>query len=51
MKEELQPFLLPLELNKQRNNRNDRLSCSENVHKIIRAHIPFILKVYGMLRL
>ena len=39
-----QPFLLPLELKKQRNNRNDRLSCTENVHKIIRARIPFIPK-------
>ena len=36
-------FFLPLELKKQRNNRNDRLSCTENVHKIIRACIPFIL--------
>ena len=36
-----QPFLLPLELKKQRNIRNDRLSCTEDVHKIIRARIPF----------
>ena len=26
------------------NSRNDRHSCTENVHKIIRARIPFILK-------
>ena len=36
-------FSLPLELKKRGNNRNDRLSCKENLHKITRRCIPFIL--------
>ena len=36
-------FPLPLELKKRRNNRNDRLSCKESLHKITRRSIPFIL--------
>ena len=36
-------FPLSLELKKQRNKGNDRLSCKENLHKITRRLIPFIL--------
>ena len=37
-------FPLSMELMKRRNNRNDNLFCKENVHKIIRTRIFFILK-------
>ena len=43
MKEEFGSYFpLPLELKKRQNNKNDRLSCKENLHKITRRRIPFI---------
>ena len=44
MKEESGSHIpLPLELKKRRNNRNRRLSFKENLHKITRRRIPFIV--------